>query len=74
MGEFRERSNVVTSKVVKVSVLETDGLVTLSHLSDHRDLYEESALRYPASVSNLCVIPGSVCSAHFMPSGEELRP
>lgn len=60
--------------MVKVSVLETDGLVTLSHLSGHRDFYEESALRYSASVSNLCVIPGSVCSAHFTPSGEELRP
>ena len=65
---------VVTSKGVKLSVLETDGLVTLSHLSGHRDLYEDSALRYPASVSNLCVIPGSVCSAHFTPSGEGLRP
>lgn len=60
-------SDGITSKGVKVSVLETDGLVTPSHLSGRRDLYEEAALRYPASVSNLCVIPGSVCSAHFSP-------
>lgn len=64
-------SDGVPSKEVKVSVLETDGPVTLSHLSGHSDLYEEAALRYPASVSNLCVIPGSVCSAHFSPGGEE---
>lgn len=71
---LENHSDVVTSEGVRNVHLETDGLVTpFTPIQPQRPLWE-SALRYPASVSNLCVIPGSVCSAHFTPSEEKSRP
>lgn len=62
-------SRVVTSKDLKCPLMETFVPVTRSHRFGHRDLKQGSAPRETASVSNLCVIPGSVCSAHFTLNG-----